>query len=120
MSTNSSIAVSYPDGTIKQVYCHWDGYYGYVGKILLNNYSTMELVDELIKMGNISQLNESIEDSVFYHRDRGETDDSPNEFSDEKDFKANGDWQQFNYWFKDGQWKTSTGARWSALNKKVK
>ena len=39
MATRSTIALEFADGTVQQVYCHWDGYIDHNGKILFENYS---------------------------------------------------------------------------------
>lgn len=70
MATRSIIAVMTSD-CIKAVYCHWDGYPDYNGKILNENY-TKEDALKLLEFGQISGLGETIESCVFYHRDRGE------------------------------------------------
>ena len=72
MSTNSRIRIKYEDGTSKGIYCHWDGYVEHNGVILQACYPSKEKVEELIGLGNISSLNETIETCVAYHRDRGE------------------------------------------------
>ena len=75
-------------GGVKSVYCHYDGYPEYVGKILVNHYNTPEKVTKLISMGDISSLEKSIGKkhdfnmpynekeklgyTTFYGRDRGE------------------------------------------------
>ena len=56
----------------KGVYCHWDGHLSNNGKLLLENYNTLEKVKELISLGFISSLNTTIENCVFYNRDRDE------------------------------------------------
>jgi hypothetical protein len=68
MATRSNISIK--GG--KTVYCHNDGYPDGVGEQLVYSYRTKVAVEELIGMGNISSLGKSIEESVFYHRDRGE------------------------------------------------
>lgn len=56
MSTNSIIAKQYEDGTIKSIYCHWDGYYEYNG-YLLNKYYPFDFkVEALLDLGDISSL----------------------------------------------------------------
>ena len=35
MSTRSNIAIKRKNGTVESIYCHWDGYLSYNGKILL-------------------------------------------------------------------------------------
>jgi hypothetical protein len=38
MGTRSTIALEFADGTVEQVYCHWDGYLSNNGKILQAHY----------------------------------------------------------------------------------
>jgi len=89
MSTNSRIGIENEDGSIRSVYCHWDGYIAAVGYTLLLNYSDRKVLGDLIDLGNISSLGknlypkgdhtfESPEDdvTVFYGRDRNESDQS--------------------------------------------
>lgn len=96
MSTNSSISITNTDGTIRSIYCHWDGgmWYGGVAQVLLEFYRTENEVNALIDQGNCSSLEGSIEDSVFYHRDRGE----------ELEIYADVQEQEYDYMFRDGKW----------------
>ena len=71
MATRSRIAIENQDGTVKSIYCHWDGYLGGVGKTLFNHYDK-EKLEKLIELGDISSLGESTEDTVAYARDRNE------------------------------------------------
>jgi len=48
------IALEYADGTIGQVYCHWDGYLEHNGKILQNSYTDPFKVRELLDKGDMS------------------------------------------------------------------
>ena len=86
MATRSRIGLKLDDGTIKQVYCHWDGYVEGVGLTLVENYNTIDKVEELINLGDISSLGHKISTdephtfdnpvngvTVAYSRDRGET-----------------------------------------------
>ena len=36
MATRSTISIQKKDGTIRSVYCHWDGYCEYNGVLLYN------------------------------------------------------------------------------------
>ena len=56
MATRSTIAKEFEDGTIKQVYCHWDGYFDGVGTTLLKHYTNNEKLDQLLELGDISRL----------------------------------------------------------------
>lgn len=105
MATRSRIGTLNKDGSIRYVYCHWDGYPSWNGKVLLDKYSTQEKVDELLDMGDISQLEESIANSVFYHRNRWMSwenvqptiVETMDEFLDLCD-------EEYVYFFKDGTW----------------
>jgi hypothetical protein len=72
MATRSRIAIENQDGSVISIYCHWDGHIETNGKILNNNYTTKDKVEELIALGNLSSLDETIERTVAYHRDNGE------------------------------------------------
>ena len=87
MATRSRIAIEDQDGTVRSIYCHWDGYPEYNGVVLKKNYQTQEKVEELIALGSISTLMPLVAPpegathtfdnplntvTVAYHRDRGE------------------------------------------------
>jgi len=72
MSTRSRIAIEKQDGTVESIYCHFDGYLSNNGEILQNHYSTKEKMKKLIELGDISSLGDTPEETVAYHRDRGE------------------------------------------------
>ena len=48
MATRSTIALEFADGTIGQVYCHWDGYLQHNGRMLLANYSNPYVLRDLL------------------------------------------------------------------------
>jgi len=56
MGTRSRIGIELPDHTVVSVYCHWDGYVGHNGRILVNHYNDRDAVKELIDGGGISSL----------------------------------------------------------------
>jgi hypothetical protein len=83
MGTRSTIAIANTDGTVTGIYCHWDGYLSNNGRILQENYTTEEQVRELIQLGDLSSLGETIgtmhdfnaaprNECNAYGRDRGE------------------------------------------------
>ena len=95
MATRSTIALEFADGTVEQVYCHWDGYLDNNGKILQEHYSNPFILRDLIDLGAISSLRPTIgtkhdfsrldstlsaeeyerlygDMTTFYARDRGE------------------------------------------------
>lgn len=94
MSTNATIARHNKDGSIDEIYLHWDGYPEHAYEILKQHYTTQEKVDELIALGDLSVLAkntdvksdmpvpEGVEHTydtpvkdvcIAYGRDRGET-----------------------------------------------
>ena len=84
MATRSTIAIRNADTTVTGIYCHWDGYLSYNGKVLVENYTTEAAVRELIALGDLSSLGERIgskhdfdnaprDECNAYGRDRGET-----------------------------------------------
>ena len=91
MSTRSFIAKQTGEDEYLTVYCHSDGYLTYNGALLLDCYNTPEQVDELLKLGDLSYLAESLYPNpdyphsfdygerqsgvtVAYGRDRGDKD----------------------------------------------
>lgn len=107
MATRSTISVVNPTtGEIKSVYCHWDGYPEHNGRILMSHYATLEQAMQLVEMGSISSLHETIQDSVFYHRDRGEywDDAKPNVYPSMDNFMVAHYGQEFDYVYRNEQW----------------
>jgi hypothetical protein len=56
MATRSRIGLQLANGSILSVYCHWDGYPEYNGRILRTHYNTREKVEELIDFGDCSSI----------------------------------------------------------------
>ena len=106
MSTRSAIAIQETkDGPVQHIYCHYDGFPRYNGKILNEHYRDPAKVKELLALGDMSSLNETIDKSVFYHRDRKER-LNINEPLTLKEF-ADEDTYDYRYLFKEheGEWK---------------
>ena len=87
MATRSRIGLMLEDGTIKHSYCHYDGYPEGVGYTLVQNYSDIDKVKELLSFGDMSFIapkvnpegehsfnNPEKDVTVFYGRDRGDAD----------------------------------------------
>jgi hypothetical protein len=60
MPTRARIGVMTETGSVHSIICEYDGYLEHTGLILLNCYSDMTKLDELILLGNIDHLTESI------------------------------------------------------------
>lgn len=69
MGTRSWIGIRMPDGKVKYIYCHCDGYVkGGVGQLLDSKYTTLDVVQALIDGGDCSYIEE--EDGPYYHNNR--------------------------------------------------
>ena len=128
MGTRSTIALEFADGTVEQVYCHWDGYLEHNGAILQEHYSDPFKLRDLIDLGGLSSLGPNIgtahpfsphgskEDEAlyeaakeagactFYARDRGEK-LIVHKFNDFQDYLAHHQYEEYEYILrKDGHW----------------
>ena len=121
MGTRSTIALEVADGTVEQVYCHWDGYLAHNGQILLKHYSNPFILRDLIDLGDISSLKPTIGTkhafshfelraeevaeykvltenmTTFYGRDRGETGVDKKSFVDFQDYLAHHQYEEYDY-----------------------
>lgn len=53
-----------PDGKVKSIYCHWDGYPEGVGRKLQRSYTDPKKVEELLSLGDISSLGEFYDEEI--------------------------------------------------------
>ena len=121
MGTRSTIALEFADGTVEQVYCHWDGYLAHNGQILQNYYINPFVLRDLIDMGDISSLGKIVGTkhpfsphegdtqkalyeaaqaqgaTTFYGRDRGETGIDARKFKNYEDYVANHQYEEYDY-----------------------
>jgi hypothetical protein len=103
MGTRSLVAVMHGD-VCKSVYCHYDGYLDYTGRILLSHYDSTA-ANALIARGDNSGVKETLEEMNFY-ADRGEEDvswqvaHSFEEFLEQVDRCCG----EYYYVMKDGVW----------------
>jgi hypothetical protein len=98
--------MEFADGTVQQIYCHWDGYLEHNGKILFNHYVDPYKTRELIDMGGISSLCNTIEETKqgAYHFWRGE-ELRVEKFNDFQDYLAHHQYEEYEYILrKDGHW----------------
>ena len=120
MATRSTIALEFADGTIGQVYCHWDGYLAHNGQMLKDHYSNPFVVRDLIDLGSLSSLRPTIgtkhpfsmyeanmtqdefynlyrDMCTFYGRDRGEGQYEATYFKDYLHFLVDGQEEEYDY-----------------------
>ena len=81
MGTRSAIGYLQPSGSVRAVYCHWDGYPDHQLPILKAKYNTLAKVKALIKPGSMSCLEsdhtwdyEYCDSQTLYNSDRGHGD----------------------------------------------
>jgi hypothetical protein len=119
MATRSNIAIVNQDKSISSIYCHWDGYPEYVGKMLLNHYNNVGIVTELLKLGNLSNLDKNVNPTeshtfdkpqagvcIAYGRERGEKSQEAIVFEDLGEFEdsASNSWADYQYLYDNGKW----------------
>lgn len=111
MSTRGTIAVELIDGSVYQVYSHFDNYPEHTGAILLECYNTLELAIQLVSGGAISYIDNDIDCTSFYARDYGEHIDV-NKFTDYADYIENCSEQVWNYIMRGGVWQVRHYSGW--------
>ena len=108
MGTRSTIALEYADGTVEQVYCHWDGYLSHNGQILHKHYSDPFKLRQLMDLGDLSSLGERLGtqhafdkapegECTFYLRDRKEQGCKAKQFKDYADYIENHQYEEYEY-----------------------
>ena len=112
MGTRSRIGIELQDNSIVSVYCHYDGYPAFNGRVLRDNYDTVEKVKELIDGGNMSCTwtnagwgKETLPESgALYYTSRGEKieDNAPRLDEDMEEFFSDG--EEYSYIFRNGNW----------------
>ncbi len=106
MATRSRIGMEMPNGEVRSIYCHWDGYPEGVGATLKEHYTNPEKVEALVALGDISVLGDqlAVSDTVAYHRDCFE-DYTPARVDMNIESFAKSDFEAFGYVFtRNGEW----------------
>lgn len=107
MATRSHIGKQLPDGSVRFIYCHFDGYPEHNGQILVEHYKDESKVDQLLELGDLSMLRPEIGEEQDF--DRTETHKATLSYFD--DFLE----QTYNYLFKDGKWHCYTDSGYELL-----
>lgn len=114
MSTRAFIGIERKDKSIEGVYSHSDGYPSYLGNLLLKYYTnkedndkTRQMVEMILSLGDISFLEESLQNSIFYNTWRKE-DTHSRVYKDFNEFKTmvSDSWYEYIYiWSElDNKW----------------
>ena len=145
MATRSTIALEFADGTVQQVYCHWDGYLSNNGQILLKHYSDPFKLRELIDLGDISSLKPTVgtkhafsklevpmdgeaydklygDMTTFYGRDRSESGTEAKKFANFAEYVSEHAYEEYEYILRQVDGKAvwfvhyyGTDGRWVSL-----
>tara|TARA_R100001510_G_C7533900_1_gene124215 strand:+ start:168 stop:581 length:414 start_codon:yes stop_codon:yes gene_type:complete len=123
MGTRSRIGIELKDNSIMSVYCHWDGYPSFNGRVLREHYTTVEQVRDLIDGGNISSLhtnagwnNETLpKTGPLYYTMRGESieENEPRLDKDMEEFFSDG--EEYSYIFRNGNWFAYDMDQWEDM-----
>jgi len=134
MATRSNIGIVNLDKSITGIYCHYDGYPEYVGKMLLNHYNNVDIVNGLMNLGDLSSLSEKLYSTDFhtfdepeegvcisYGRDRGEGGTNSRTFEDLGEYEHFGSGVDYQYLFEDGKWmyRCTYKGGWSDLTPEI-
>ncbi|MFM1756873.1 MAG: hypothetical protein RL621_1855 [Bacteroidota bacterium] len=135
MATRSRIAIYDCRKHYRSIYCHWDGYPGHNGKILLEHYQDPNKVNQLIELGDLSILGPEIGEKhdfnahssniaykkmcLAFGRDRGERNVEFKSHVSTKNIPR----EQWLYLFRNGKWyyenSYESSERFKLLTKKV-
>ena len=119
MSTRALIGYKIPGSEhIVSIYSHWDGYPSYLGKRLLENYSTDETVRGLIDLGDISIIDSDKDwegkkfpkPQPLTYASRGDRDAAPTVSESLKEYceEGNSCYAEYVYIYDDGFWSCYT------------
>lgn len=92
MGTRSRVAVMHGD-VCKSVYCHYDGYLDYTGRILLEHYDSTK-ANALVARGDNSGIKETLEEMNFYE-DREAKGEDVREFLDSTPWQVAHSFEEF-------------------------
>ena len=124
MGTRSRIGIQLKDDSILSVYCHYDGYPSFNGRVLREFYNTKEKVSQLINGGNMSCTwtnagwnNETLpEIGPLYYTMRGESieDNAPELNKNKSEYLKTADdcGEEYAYLFTSAGWTCYNTRSW--------
>ncbi len=122
MATRSTIALEFADGSVSQVYCHFDGYLGGVGAQLVESYSNPFELQKLIDQGDMSCIGEP-------YTDRGESyeDNAARRYQNFDEYVAECYQEEYDYILRNVDGKATwfvrcyaTGSEWVTIKQAAK
>lgn len=124
MATRSFIGIQNDNGSIRGIYCHYDGYPEETGVRLESHYTDPAKIEALLALGDISQLGDEIGEkhnfddnhvskangwTKAYHRDRGERLVPNYKYESRQDLEKNVGTDmgaEYAYVWNNGRWQT--------------
>lgn len=113
MSTRSTINLAVGNNKFKSSYCQFDGYLSNNGKVLLEYYTTYDLINDLLDNddGPIRCLEKTKQKTNYYH---------DNEMIPAKVLLNDVNFQEYNYFFlKDSNWYLYENDKFKRLTVKM-
>lgn len=137
--TSCSIGIKDADGKVRTIHLNADGYPAHAGVMLVMHYNTVERVEALLKLGELSQLDKFLAPpegvphswakpadgvTVAYHRDRGEKLTPAKRYASANTYLKNaiGDFgASYAYLYDSGKWffRTASKCEWIELKVEV-
>lgn len=74
MSTRAHIGILNKDGTVREIYHHYDGHLDFLGAMLVKHYNTADRVNKLLDLGDMSVIGE--EPVGYWNDDLGAVDET--------------------------------------------
>ena len=122
MGTRSTIALEFADGSVSQVYCHWDGYLSGVGAELESDYTDPFALQKLIDGGDMSTIGEP-----YTARGEAYEDCAPRRYQTVDEYFADCQQEEYDYILRpvDGEavWFVrcyATGDKWVTMEQAAK
>jgi hypothetical protein len=118
MATRSTIGIKSQDGTVRAIYCHWDGYPEGVGATLANYYNNETVATALINLGGFSALHDTLEQTQggVYMDAHYKPQEPARTFTGEQDWFQNfNQGEEYFYLFTGTEWLYSQGGNWSGI-----
>jgi hypothetical protein len=104
MATRSRIGYKNND-LVFSAYCHYDGYLGYNGRMLLKHYTDEEKVKALVSLGYISSLQKDIDTIIEKDIDKGSIKKEPMVCTLKEYENYDNELIEYCYLFDNGVWK---------------
>jgi hypothetical protein len=105
MSTRAIIGISCTENSIRYIQIGHDGYPEHTGDTLRNCYDTLEKIDKLLSLGNLSNIGSTVRKCVLYHEPENKLDFTSGQLTDAFKHLRDKERVDYGYLFMDNKWK---------------